>query len=138
MQSNTINEKELKNFFRLYNIKKIINSGELYMFNAKLTKNEHDKIKQEFEKIVNEQSNKIDNELEQKQNKHNFCNNNLDYKQQNLSENFKEALHSNFSENTTENLNEDLNKNFQNNPSENNQNILATRPEYIKTLTDLN
>ena len=38
--------------FEKQRIKEILKNGELYMFDAKLTKEEHDKIVKDFEQIV--------------------------------------------------------------------------------------
>lgn len=42
--------------FEILRLREILKNGELYMFDTKLTKEEHDKIVQDFEKIVSEQN----------------------------------------------------------------------------------
>lgn len=41
-------------------IKNILKNGELFMFDAKLTKQEHELIKQNFEKMVEENATKVE------------------------------------------------------------------------------
>lgn len=55
-----INGADIERKIHLIKIKKIIESGELYMFNAKLTKQEHDLIKQNFEKMIEESSKEVE------------------------------------------------------------------------------
>lgn len=42
--------------FEIIRLREILKNGELYMFDSKLTKEEHDKIVRDFEKIVSEQN----------------------------------------------------------------------------------
>ena len=59
--------KNLRKFFENYNKKQILDSGVLYMFDTKLTKQEHEKIKAQFlsmvdvkkEEIIEKQPEKI-------------------------------------------------------------------------------
>ena len=44
--------------FKLNKLKQILNNGELYMFDAKLTKEQHDKIVKDLENIINEKPEK--------------------------------------------------------------------------------
>ena len=44
--------------FKLNKLKQILNNGELYMFDAKLTKEQHEKIVKDFENIINEKPEK--------------------------------------------------------------------------------
>ena len=41
-------------------MKNIIQNGELFMFDAKLTKKEHEQIKQNFEKMIEENTAKVE------------------------------------------------------------------------------
>lgn len=41
-------------------MKNIIKNGELFMFDAKLTKKEHEQIKQNFEKMIEENTAKVE------------------------------------------------------------------------------
>ena len=41
-------------------MKNIIQNGELFMFDAKLTKKEHEQIKQNFEKMIEENTAKLE------------------------------------------------------------------------------
>lgn len=41
-------------------IKNILKNGELFMFDAKLTKQEHELIKQNFEKMIEENATKVE------------------------------------------------------------------------------
>ena len=45
-------KNSLKDFFDNYNKLQILNSGVLYMFDTKLTKTEHEKIKNQFLNMV--------------------------------------------------------------------------------------
>lgn len=44
-------ENNLKNFFIDYKKRQILNSGELYMFDTKLSKTEHEKINSQFNQL---------------------------------------------------------------------------------------
>ena len=46
--------QKLQDDFREYRIRKILNSGELYMFDARITKEKKDEIKEKFEKLCEE------------------------------------------------------------------------------------
>lgn len=49
--------------FEILRLKEILKNGELYMFDTKLTKEEHEKIVRDFEQIVNGQkSSNLENE----------------------------------------------------------------------------
>lgn len=51
---------EIQRKIQLIKIKKIIDNGELFMFDAKLTKKEHELIKQNFEKMIEENAKKVE------------------------------------------------------------------------------
>lgn len=49
-------EKSLKKFFSDYNTIQILNSGVLFMFDTKLTVQEHDKIKKQFISMLQDEN----------------------------------------------------------------------------------
>lgn len=51
---------EIQRKIQQLKMKNIIENGELFMFDAKLTKKEHDLIKQNFEKMIEENTTKVE------------------------------------------------------------------------------
>ena len=51
---------EIQKKIQQIKMKNIIQNGELFMFDAKLTKKEHEQIKQNFEKMIEENTAKVE------------------------------------------------------------------------------